>query len=101
MKTLPGLLSRRFEYSIEGLARAQEIDAVLSTPDFRSARNRDHKKRYLVQWLRTKRLQQGYAVAEIDHQYRAFSDQAAAAYAGWDDHQAEEILRQAGKRRGR
>jgi hypothetical protein len=101
MKTLPGLLSRRFEYSIEGLARAQEIETVLGTPDFLAARNHDQKKRVLVHWLRTRRLQRGYAVAEIDRQYRAFSDQAAAAYASWDDRQAEEILRQAGKRRGR
>ena len=101
MRSLPALLSRRYEYSIEGLAGAQEIETVMGTPDYRAARSRDQKKRVLVHWLRTRRLQQGYAVAEIDRQYRAFSDQAAAAYASWDDRQAEEILRQAGKRRSR
>ncbi len=100
MKPLPGMLSRHFDYSIEGLARSQEIQAMMTSPDFVRARTRDEKKQCLVKWLRTRRLEKGYAVVEIDRKHRAFTDQAAAAYASWDERQAETILQRAGRKAG-
>ncbi len=101
MKSLPGFLSRHVEYSIEGLVGPEDIETFLNSPEFARARTTDQKKVRLAQWLRTRRLEKGYAVPEIDRKFRAFSDKAAAEYESWDRRQAETILRRVGGRSAR